>query len=92
MSADRYGHGDTARAEEVGIWNENGKEPGSEKGKNNGLVGDKAGAVEWRRASEKHNYIQASDDEDDEANYENDHASTENIWIMVVGDDCIWVK
>lgn len=46
MSADRYGHGDTARAEEVGIWNENGKEPGSEKGKNNGLVGNKAGAVE----------------------------------------------
>jgi len=46
LSANRYGHGDTARAEEVGIWNENGKEPGSEKGKNNGLVGNKAGAVE----------------------------------------------
>jgi len=46
LSTNRYGHGDTARAEEVGIWNENGKEPGSEKGKNNGLVGNKAGAAE----------------------------------------------
>jgi len=46
LSANRYGHDDTARVEEVGIWNESGKEPGSEKGKNNSLIGDKAGAAE----------------------------------------------
>jgi len=46
LSANRYGHGDTARAEEEGIWNENGKEPSSEKGENSSLICDKVGAAE----------------------------------------------
>lgn len=57
LTTNRGSYDGTACPNEVGIWNENGKEPSSEKGKSTSLNGYKAGMVKWRGVNEKHSQI-----------------------------------